>query len=106
MWHVRTLDALVREYDCEQDTADEMPGLEYSSGEDCTKSPAPAPAVILATHYKRSIAVHVRHFTFIPTPRAGFDCDFGIVQLATPFKKVSQARSTPFKKGLQFGWYA
>ena len=56
-------------------------------------------AVILATHYKLSIAVHVRHFTFIPTPRAGFDCDFGIVQLATPFKKVSQARSTPFKKG-------
>ena len=34
MWHVRTLDALVREYDCEQDTADEVPGLEYSSGED------------------------------------------------------------------------
>ena len=33
MWHVRTLDALVREY--EQDTADEVPpGLEYSSGED------------------------------------------------------------------------
>ena len=34
MWHVRTLDALVGEYDCEQDTADEVPGLEYSSGED------------------------------------------------------------------------
>ena len=35
MWHVRTLDALVREYDCEQDTADGVPpGLEYSSGED------------------------------------------------------------------------
>ena len=35
MWHVRTLDALVREYDCEQDTADEVPpGMEYSSGED------------------------------------------------------------------------
>ena len=35
MWHVRTLDALVRECDCEQDTADEVsPGLEYSSGED------------------------------------------------------------------------
>ena len=35
MWHVRTLDALVREYDCEQDTADEVPpGLEYSSGGD------------------------------------------------------------------------
>ena len=33
--HVRTLDALVGEYDCEQDTADEVPpGLEYSSGED------------------------------------------------------------------------
>ena len=34
MWHVRTLDALVGEYDCEQDTDDEMPGLGYSSGED------------------------------------------------------------------------
>ena len=34
MWHVRTLDALVGEYGCEQDTADEVPGLEYSSGED------------------------------------------------------------------------
>ena len=34
MWHVRTLDALVGEYDCEQGTADEVPGLEYSSGED------------------------------------------------------------------------
>ena len=34
MWHVRTLDALVREYGCQQDTADEMPGLEFSSGED------------------------------------------------------------------------
>ena len=33
MWHVRTLDALVGEYDCEQDTDDEMPGLGYSSGE-------------------------------------------------------------------------
>ena len=32
--HVRTLDALVGEYDCEQDTDDEMPGLGYSSGED------------------------------------------------------------------------
>ena len=31
MWHVRTLDTLV---DCEQDTADEVPRLEYSSGED------------------------------------------------------------------------
>ena len=34
MWHVRTLDAVVGEYDCEQDTDDEMPGLGYSSGED------------------------------------------------------------------------
>ena len=34
MWHVRTLDALVGEYGCEQDTADEVPGLEYSSGGD------------------------------------------------------------------------
>ena len=34
MWHVRTLDALVGEYDREQDSDDEPAGLEYSSGED------------------------------------------------------------------------
>ena len=35
MWHVRTLDALVGEYDREKDSDDEVPpGLEYSSGED------------------------------------------------------------------------
>ena len=36
-------------------------------------------------------------------PAAGFKCDSEIGQLATPSKKFSKARSTPFKKGLPFG---
>ena len=108
MWHVRTLDALVGEYDCEQDTADEVPLLilvaPVPAGDSRAIWRSQKPAA-LAAHSRHPLPIqhHYKHstlyfYTFFPPPASTATVGAATLTLGGKQERKHIGRQTKKKK--------